>query len=127
MPDVTLHVVPLMVYYVIDERGMAGGSIEISRLGDGLGPYEVGEYRISRMKVKDMGRGHGTWLMTLLCADADAAQVSMVLEARPYHDRTPRGFARLMRFYGRFGFMEIPGKYNKGYMRRAPLSTGSRG
>lgn len=126
MSDVTLHTVPLSAYYVLD-KGMCGGSIDLGPLDFKLSPYEIGEYRICRMKIKDMGKGQGTLLMSQLCADADAAQVSLVLEASPYHDRTPKGVARLMRFYGRFGFKQIQGRAHKGCMRRTPSSTGSRG
>lgn len=114
----TFYVVPLHSYVVVVEGCVSGGCIDVDALTFALDPYEVGEHRISRMKIRDMGKGTGTKLLGMLCRDADAAKVSLVLEASPYHDRSAEGVARLMRFYGRFGFVEIEGHPET--MRRLP-------
>lgn len=116
--DLRFYVVPLRSYAVaVGDRG-AGGCIDVDQLDFELKPYKLGEYRISRMFIKDRGKGTGTKILSMLCADADKASASLVLEASPYHDRTPAGVSRLMAFYARFGFVEIKG--HPGTMRREP-------
>ena len=116
--DIKVYVVPLRSYGVRVGAHGAGGCIDLDQLDFALEPYEIGEYRISRMFIRDRGKGTGTKIMSMLCTDADVAKASLVLEASPYHDRTPEGVARLMRFYGRFGFKEIEGHPET--MRRVP-------
>lgn len=106
--------------YMYMTSGSKGGCINVDPLDFSLSPYKIGEYRICRMVIGQQvrGQGKGTKLMSLLCVDADVAGVALVLEASPYNDRTKAGVARLMRFYGRFGFVEIPG--HPACMRRVP-------
>ena len=116
-----VYVRPLQSY-ALTLGGLGGGCIDLDVLDLELVPYKIGEYRISRMVIREghRGKGQGSQLMTLLCKDADESDVSLVLEASPYNDRTPKGVARLMRFYARCGFEKIKG--HPGCMRRLPLN-----
>lgn len=94
-----------------------------------LGPFSLavidahpaGErtWRIARVNVplKHRGQGAGSKLMEWICADADAAGVTLTLEPIPYDG--PERLADLVRFYERFGFRTV----ESGAMTRIPSRT----
>jgi len=67
-------------------------------------PLRERTWRIARVNVpmKHQGRGAGSKLMEWICADADAAGMTLVLEPIPYDG--PARFDDLVRFYERFDF-----------------------
>jgi GNAT superfamily N-acetyltransferase len=67
-------------------------------------PAGENAWRIARVNVPQgyRGQGVGSQLMNEICADADAAGVTLTLEPIPYDG--PERLDDLVRFYERFGF-----------------------
>jgi len=73
------------------------------------------DWTITRINVpeKFRGQGHGSELLQLILADADAEQVPLQLSVFP---TGPLGWRALADWYERYGFKMV----STGYMRRRP-------
>lgn len=89
--------------------GVLSGCIDLMMIPDDYTPYHNGEFRLNRVVVRAQfrGMGVGSKMLGALCADADAAEKTLVLEAIPYTGGE-RARGRLRKFYASFGFVQIP-------------------
>lgn len=75
---------------------------------------------ITRLSVplEHRNQGVGSRLLKQLIEDADNESVTLLVEPRPYFDRTTESYDKLKKFYSKFRFETVP--LNEGLMIRKP-------
>jgi len=115
---VTLRLLECYLFFV-DEASV--GTINLDRLDFVMEPYALGDYRLSRILIRNPEnrcKGYGTLLLKRLCEDADEQRVALCCEASPY-DKTSGNRERLITFYKKAGF-EAPQPATPSVLRRTP-------